>query len=44
MYFIEIGESVLLICFMGYVGLFYGVKMILEMIVVLSGWLFFGLG
>ena len=34
-YFIEIGESAPLTCFMGYVGLSHGVKMILETIVVL---------
>ena len=39
-YFIEIGESAPLTCFMGYVGLSHGVKMILETIVVLGGRLF----
>ena len=43
-YFIEIGESAPLTCFMGYVGLSHGVKMILETIVVLSGRLFLGPG
>ncbi len=43
-YFIEIGESAPLTCFMGYVGLSHGVKMILETIVVLGGRLFLGPG
>ena len=38
-YFIEIRESTPLTCFMGYIRLFHCVKMILETIIVLGGWL-----